>query len=67
MNPALVLELERQLVVGTKERDIGQHCLYQVAPADEPHNRKRAGPLTGLTRAACISALAAYHVLKGVN
>ena len=67
VDPALVLELDGRLAVGTKERDVGQHCLYQVAPADEPQNRKRTGPLTGLTRAACISALAAHHVLKGAN
>ena len=67
VDPGLVLELEGKLVVGTKERDIGQHCLYQVAPADDPQNRKRTGPFTGLTRAACIAAVAAHHVLKGVN
>ncbi|WP_158288913.1 hypothetical protein [Rubrivivax albus] len=67
VDPALVLELDGRLAVGTRERDVGQHCLYQVAPADDPHNRKRTGPLTGLTRAACISSLAAHQVLKEVN
>lgn len=64
---ALALELDAQLVIGTKERDIGRHCLYQVVPADEVDNRKRTGPMTGLTRATCIAALASHQVLKGVN
>lgn len=64
---ALVLELVAQLAIGTKERDIGRHCLFQVVPADDADNRKRTGPITGLTRATCIAALASHQVLKGLN
>lgn len=68
VDPSLVLELDAQLFVGTTERDIGKHCLYQVAPANDPGNRKRTGALTGLTRATCIAALAAHEVVaNGAN
>ncbi|MFN4264442.1 MAG: hypothetical protein ACK4F8_01700 [Aquabacterium sp.] len=74
-NPELVELLKDTVVFGDPERDVGQHPLYQVEPVElaakqtpnhSQHNRKRTGPFTGLARAACIAALAAYNALNEV-
>jgi len=65
IDPALVLDHASSLVMGSPDRDAGRHCLFQVAPADDPSNRRRIGPLTGLVRAACVATLAAHRVHTG--